>query len=152
MENKFKCKDEVIYRIPGGEWYYGIFSHYQSQGLCFKRAIINGNHYNLETVDILPYEGNEELVGTTNSPYGKNEVELEEGEIILASNNPNMLYDCIGFLERFKEVSGNKFVSNNCDKYDYIIRFSDFNPKDMEETEKHILCIKNGRIVRKNKS
>ena len=153
MEKKFKCKDEVIFRrkISFGNgtlytWDYGVVT-YEDKGIIH---LVGGIYVSYREYDILPYEGNEHLVGTPDSPYGERmEVELEEGEIIFASNDRNMLYDCIGVLERFKEVSGNKFVSYNYDKYDFAIRFSDFNPKDMEETEKHILCVKNGRIVYK---
>ena len=147
METKnFKCKDEVIYRIPGGEWYYGIFSHYKSQGLHLKTAVINGNHYNLETVDILPYEGNEHLVGTTDSP--EEEVRLEEGETLLCtSKNGLSLIDeglDVFHLRRYKSIHTNLFNG----EWSFAIKFSDFNPNDMEETKAKILCVKNGKIVR----
>ena len=96
--------------------------------------------------DILPYEGNEHLVGTTtNEP--EEEVTLEEGEYLFVINDIvetptwwNLIH--LDFVNRyaFFDVEGGKWY--------YAIRFSDFNPNDMEETKKHILCVKNGKVVK----
>lgn len=64
----FECKDEVIYRqkgTPSWEWTYGIFSHYSKRG---ESVIVNGKELYLKAFDILPYVGNEDLVGTINEP------------------------------------------------------------------------------------
>lgn len=150
MEKKFKCKDEVIYRskIEYGNhhWTYGIFSHYEHyQDVTF--ASLGCLSLNINDWDILPYEGNENLVGTSDSP--DEEMILEEGElIIVSSNDSRILSECLGILERFKEVDENRFISKDYDKYEYAIRFRDFDPSNMEETRKHILAVKNGRIIR----
>ena len=85
MEEKFKCKDEVIYRRTDekDEWTYGVFSHY-FKSLNSEGAVINGNYILFSVQEILPYEGNEELVGTTDEP--DEEVILEEGEWILPAD------------------------------------------------------------------
>ena len=149
---KFKCKDEVIYRSPDSEWYYGIFSHYQSQGLCFKRAIINGNHYDLKTIEILPYEGNEHLVGT--DLPAEEEIRLEEGEwVMYAFGGLVSIYPLDYNLGKFIKINegDNNITIQDSDAVRGIskfIRFSDFNPNDMEETSRHILCVKGGKVVR----
>lgn len=66
MNDIYDCKDEVIYRqtdSPYNFWTYGIFSHYEN--VCgLEVAVINGNHIYLQSHIILPYKGNENLVGT----------------------------------------------------------------------------------------
>lgn len=216
MKNKqFKCKDEVIYRFKAGlwlghpePWTYGIFSHYNKDG----SFVINGNSYQGIPIDILPYKGNEHLVGTTDEPQipllererqdtywnsctqlekaflresyndflkedvkgrsiledlcGKHnlqdepeeEIKLEEGEWIMVNDKID-LFPCNWELRYFGYTDETRFRayytelqiatrSSRTIKWKYAIRFSDFNPYDMEETKKHILYIKNGKVVR----
>ena len=152
---KFKCKDEVIYRRTDeeSEWTYGIFSHYYDNNNV--EGVVVDGHFLLSTVhNILPYEGNEHLVGRVDEP--DEEVRLEYGELIIAIDKED--YECgfsdgiIGKVVKFK----NKFIERNgkwgfsipggCNSL--AIRFSDFNPNDMEETKKHILCVNGGKVVK----
>ena len=154
MEKKFKCKDEILLKNKEAEsamWFYAIFSNYCKNNTFI--TISGGITYDLDFFDILPYEGNEHLVGTTHSP--DDEVKLEEGEWIIGIGQydvesflNNRKYGCIGNfkgLERFGDGSCFKFEGGMTT---YAVKFSDFNPNDMEETKKHILCVKNGKIVR----
>lgn len=145
MEKKFKCKDEVIYRrnYEEDEWTYGIFSHYHDN---FRNAVVNGVYITLDSWDILPYEGNEHLVGTDQNT--DEEVRLEEGEYLMGC--------CEIELEHPQYWNIGKYVKNlhkdcfltDCGSYIYAVKFSDFNPSNMEETKKHILCVRNGKIVK----
>lgn len=151
MEKKFKCKDEILFKYTEHEsavWMYAVFSSYSKDNTAF--IVSGGLRYNLDSYDILPYEGNEHLVGTTNSP--DEEVRLEKGEWILTSDYIKGIKDgyCNG--GRFIRIEGASFVIRTYmspgECYTYAIRFKDFNPNDMEETKKHILCVRNGRIIR----
>ena len=148
MEKKFKCKDEVIFRCKieygNQHWTYGIFSHYEyHQDDTF--ASLGCLSLNINDWDILPYEGNEYLVGTTNEP--ETEVRLEEGELLLVADSEDRVIDCISAVRKFVKVLITVFVTNG-GNWSLAIRFRDFDPSNMEETRKHILCVKNGKIVR----
>lgn len=147
MEKKFKCKDEVIYRdknIEEYEWTYGIFSHsYKDDGREW--YVINGEHLSLKQWDILPYKGNEHLVGSTDSP--NEEVKLEEGEICIFSDAINEFLG-FGIISRLVEKKRGLLYDEVGRDWNYAIRYKDFDPFNMEETKKHILYVKNGRIIR----
>lgn len=53
-------------------------------------------------------------------------------------------------LGRFVCLNGDKIdiSDDGCKHWKYCIPFSKFNPNDLEETRKHILCVKNGKLVR----
>ena len=148
---KFKCKDEVIYRdknIEEYEWTYGIFSHsYKDDGREW--YVINGEHLSLKQWDILHYEGNEHLVGTQDEP--ETEVKLEKEYIFVCDRITSLVEEWSlrnfdgcwnGLIQAF-----NNAKATLCG-YKYAIRCSDFNPNDMEETRKHILCVKGGKVVK----
>lgn len=66
INDVYDCKEEVIYRQTNDMynfWTYGIFSHYENT--CGSEvAVINGQKIYLQSHTILPYKGNEKLVGT----------------------------------------------------------------------------------------
>lgn len=149
MENKhkqFKPFDRVLVRRLSISnnlifWKADIFSH--MEGDTFYVTI--GSGY-VTKDEILPYEGNESLVGTTDEP--EEEIKLEYWEWIMATNtfsdDPSAWY-----LEQCANIEGeDKLDTRNKNCYLYFIRFKDFNPNDMEETRKHTLCVKNGKIIR----
>ena len=148
MEKKFKCKDEVIFRalVKYGNpiWSYGIFSHYEQKDDITYAKMIGVVGVDITKWEILPYEGNEHLVGT-DLPADE-EVMLEEGEFIFQSQDPSC-NTTLWVFEVYKKIYGDQFMTG-MGLVSYIIRFSDFNPNDMEETSRHILCVKNGKIVK----
>lgn len=158
MEKKFKCKDKVIYRVENENalWTYGIFSHYihYEDGTC--SAVINGNTLDTVFYQILPYVGNEHLVGTTDEP--EPEIRLEEGEWIMVSNIANSIMPEDWNIRCFHSVNSQDqikiFNNSSCEfhHWKYAIRFRDFDPSNMDGTRKHILEVKNGKIMKyKNK-
>ena len=147
MEKKFKPFDRVIARmVHNEEWQCDLYSH---QDPITKHHVTVG-FAEVKEDNILPYEGNEHLVGTTDEPEERIQVKYWEWIMALSgclekpSNEPSDWY-----LEQFNHISGEENIETKrgC-HYCYFIRFSDFNPNDMEETKKHILCVKNGKIVR----
>lgn len=153
MENKhntFKPFDKVLVRVgAANEWECDFYSHY-----------VEGNGYPHKTLgwrikdeNILPYEGNEHLLGTSDEP--EEEIKLEEGEWVMVCDFPEQ-FDAGWNVRQFKLIQEKRiYVTDRYEcvyaNYTYAIRFKDFNPNDMEETRKHILCVKNGKIIRYKK-
>lgn len=144
METKhkiFKPFDKVLVRDYEWAWSCNFYSYYSED--TSKHYLISGS----EAIDddILPYEGNEHLVGTKNKP--DEEVKLEEGEWLMCAAAP---YDAAGdwVLRQFSITRETSFLVVNGGYWAYAIPFVDFNPNDMEETKKHILCVKNGKVVK----
>lgn len=152
METKhkeFKPFDKVLVRRESRpneivDWRADIFSHIDNDGfyVTIGLGIVTKN-------DILPYEGNEHLVGTTDEP--EEEVELRKGEWVMVSDEKSIDPE-LWRLRRFDGFGSTIRAFNNANgwlcTWGYAIKFSDFNPNDMEETKKHILCVKNGKIVK----
>ena len=128
-------------------WTYDLYSHWDSE----TNSHICVGSGNIEDYNILSCENNEYLVGTTNDPEEK--IKLEEGEYIMVADEP-VISQYEWLLRRFVTIdeSTESFtacaINDTFFRWKYIIRFSDFNPSNMEETRKHMLYVKNGRIVR----
>lgn len=150
----FKPFERVIIRPKDKSdiWIHGLFDNYDEKGI---KVIIGDKYYILSSdkYEFLSYEGNEELVGTTNDP--EEEIILEVGEFIIASDNIYALRIGLGSIGEFRGIKDNRFLKSGFEQYgvpyEYIIRFKDFDPSNMEETRKHILEIRNGKIRYKNK-
>lgn len=149
MEHKktFEPFERVIWRskdYTNNVWKCALYSHYREHDdmheLADSMAISDNSHY------ILPFAGNETLVGTSDMPC--EEVELKEGELIFLFDDIVSFEDFIIALRKFAGISGNTILSENKFNWKYCIPFSHFNPNDMEETKKNILCAKNGKIVK----
>lgn len=145
----FKPYDRVLVRkmdIDDYHWFVDLYSHYSTleKHCCVGATEINDS-------DILPYEGNEHLLGTDFEPEER--VELKEGEWVMVSHEPNVS-QYKWSLRRVAAIHESTECFIVCDqdntpfRWKYVIRFSDFNPNDMEATKAKILCVRNGRIVR----
>lgn len=149
MEHKFKCKDEVIFREKDINkkkcWTYSVVSHENEHNIFLSGYIaLPKAHY-----DVLPYEGNEDLVGTTDEPIIEEEVYLKEGELVFGFDEVEMLDDFNMSFGKFTR-SNIDDISLDCGYFDYCIPFSKFNPDDLEATKKEILTVKNGKLVKAN--
>lgn len=144
MGKKFKAFDRVL--VKDGihdEWLCDFYSHYNNK----IKQHVTITYTLLEDSNILPYEGNENLVGSDQNP--DEEVRLEEGELLVCSDDLERLKTGHGVIENFVRTASNEFyIKQGGFCYNFCIRFSDFNPNDMEETSRHILCVKNGKIIR----
>lgn len=146
MEKKFKCKDEVLVRynrVEKMEWTYGIFSHETKDFIVLCGDI----RLNREFFDIIPFDGNEHLVG--NYDAQEEEIVLEIGTKVMSMTDDGKWVLCV--LDRvttnglYEELSdGSLYVMK------YIVPFSKFNPNDMEATNKEILTVRNGKLVKAN--
>lgn len=145
---KFQPFDKVLVRVSASNrWECSFYSYYDDEDNEYSHRTF---HYCIKDENILPYKGNEHLVGTTDEP--EEEVELEEGEYVMVCDDRSILpeewrirkYD--GYGNGGIKVFNN--VSNDIGNWYYAIRFKDFDPSNMEETQKHILHIKYGKLVR----
>lgn len=144
MEHKFKCKDEVIvrYKKPGCCWFYGVVSYSDDKGV----VLSGGFRHSYEIYEVLPYEGNEDLVGTTNEPDEK--ITIESDELVYVFNSIDSIDKMIVVLDRINNVTKYGIVVKNSGTWTYCIPFSKFNPADLEATKKEILTVKNGKLVK----
>ena len=144
----FNAFDKVLVRSQfayDGIWFADLYSHYS-----------NNMHYSIgmsqiDDYDIVPYEGNEHLLSTTDDP--EEDVKLRMGEYIMVADKPNVSeykWTLRKFAGTHKSTECLAAVALDDTKFrwKYAIRFSDFNPYYMEETKKHILCVRNGKVVR----
>lgn len=144
METKFKCKDEVLYRLKNPEdsfhyWTYGIFSHYQPGYKGEMMASINGSLRFLKDCDIIPYKGNEALVGTIDDTPGV-EVTLADGTYVMVIHSlvsPIRLQDW-KLQQWFKHEAG----------WSIMVPLSDFDPSDWEKTKKKAVYYKKGKLYK----
>lgn len=147
MEHKqFKPFDKVLVREISPYWSCDLYSHFNSDSETHETTALR----NIKDCDILPYEGNEYLLGTTEEP--EEEITIENGEYCFGADKDEItklvnwqlfMFDCRDDSDdTFKERFGRGRY------FDFAIRFSDFNPNDLDETRKHILCVRNGKIVR----
>ena len=149
---QFKPFDKVLVRYvlyDGNTWVVDLYSHYSyNHHVCVGMSEVRDN-------DILPFEGNEHLVGTTNEP--EEEISLKRGECLMVIDKID-LSPCTWELRYFSYTDETRFRTyyietqkeeRSCAAgWKYAVRFSDFNPYDMEETKKHILCVRNSKIIK----
>lgn len=137
----FNAFDKVLVRDKWDDkWQIDLYSHFDEEckqhiTMCYGDGVKGNN--------ILSYKGNEHLVGTTDEP--EEELELEEGEWLMVCDTPSLNVDNWCFT-RLYGIIANTFQSKHT-HWRYAIRFKNFNPYNMEETTKHILYIKNNKVV-----
>ena len=156
MEKKFKTFDKVLVRDHEEIWQPDLYGFWDK---CRDRHQTMMNN-SIADDDILPYEGNEYLVGTTDSP--DEEVRLEKGEwVAFLRGSGNQRIWTVGKFFGY-ELEKSPFVSNEQQFKMYtidehpgnyilssqVVKFSDFNPNDRESMKTKILCVKNGKVVR----
>lgn len=155
MKHKeFKPFDKVLVSDSNGIWQIDFYSHWSDE--CEQHVTLAyGDGLKIDDNDILLFEGNEHLVGTTDEP--DEEIDLKEGDWVMREDSKIFTSISTNFRPvKFIKVSDNLFeveeelnnglkLSRWCN---LCIRFSDFDPTDMEKTKKHILCAKDGKIVR----
>lgn len=143
----FKPFDKVLVRQSKiTEWECDIYSHYNAM---YNTHTTIG-YDEVEKYNILPYEGNEQLAGTKDET--EEEIRLEKGEWLFVSDDFSFRPE-EWFLRKFDKCKNGGIYAFNTSSgklsgWNYAIRFADFTPNDMTETLKHILCVKNGKIVK----
>lgn len=139
MENKFKCKDEVIYRThKKTEWMYGIYSY---QG-TFNHFLVGDILVKFGIGDVLPYEGNEHLVGTTDEPE---KPLLFEGQIVLAFCDFDELLNHDLVMGKFKGVDEKidmiLIEGSKGTHFRYCVPFSKFDSFDYGATKAEVIMV-----------
>lgn len=145
METKhktFKPFDKVLVRDSQDVWQIDFYSHWNKD--YAQHVILSyGDGVIFKDKDILPYEGNEHLLGTLNMP----EEEFKKDEYYVFLDTPSLYIGISGIFGTVHYVTRHRFVRGGM-SWEYAIPLSKFNPNDLEETKKHILCVKKGRVVR----
>lgn len=151
MENKhkhFRPYDRVLVRDSENRWQIDFYSHWSKEHGRYI-TLAYGNEFLITDGDVLPFEGNEHLVGTSDEP--EEEIRLEEGEWLMVSDFIEGI-KCMYFTSsKFEKIDESLFrvkLRLGSMYYKYAIRASDYIPGDMEESKKKILCVKNGKIIR----
>lgn len=153
MEKKFKCKDEVLVRynrVEKSEWAYGIFSHETKDYIVLCGDMV----FNRYHINVIPFAGNEHLVGTTDEP--EEEIIIKEGEYVFFAFELNLAayeweFGKLHLCRPDERFSIQVFSESGRMQYPkYIVHFSKFNPNDMESTKKEILTVRNGKLVKAN--
>ena len=135
-ERKFKAFDKVLYRLIGTqgptEWIPGIFSRYHQCG-C---SLIGGQMLSAGQGEVIPYEGNENLIGKKTRVQPYQEVMLDPGEYIICfEHDPQKVGSMFGSIRRFKtiDVTQKMFVTEHAN-WSRCIRLKDFKP-DMDPAD-----------------
>lgn len=146
MKHKiFKPFDKVLVRdLNNSKWHCAIYSHFDEPHHYTSYPYPKKDEY------ILPYEGNEHLISTTDEP--EEEITLEQGEWILVSSFYDRLSEGIGVTRKYYKTGDNVIYTKDVDDeiyhFGFCIPFKYFSPNNMKEIKKRILCVKNGKIVR----
>lgn len=136
---EFKPFDKVLARVYN-TWEARFFNRIDIAG---KYQLTSGA--TVKEKDILPYEGNEHLLGTNKEP--EKEITLKKGERIICSNSDDALLSGNGWITNFVEINkeDDLIVDVNIHEWVYCIPFSQFKEKN---TKHDILCVLNGKLIR----
>lgn len=141
MEKKFEPFEKVLTRMgPGKTWEPDLYS-YSSQTNLHKTI---GGCWKSDR-DIIPFEGNEHLVGTTDEP--EEEIVLKEGEFILCHDFIEMIQDGVGTLSKYVGLVVDN-IKCKAGTFHYCIPMSKYNQNNLEETRKWILKVKGDKLVK----
>lgn len=141
---KFKPFDKVLVRVDEGfRWYPDFYNHSEKKLHYLMRSSPK------EDKNIIPYEGNEHLIGTTDEP--EEEITLAVGELILMSDSIVGIREGLGVVLNYKGIYRENIVATNERGYLHCIPMSKYNPNNLEETRKWILVVQNGKLVKVNK-
>lgn len=138
MEHKnFKPFEKVLVKDTG-EWTCTFYSHWsEKSNVHFTTTLVW-----YRDARILPYEGNEHLLGTCDEPE-KEEALIEVGELCYGFYNMDDLYDfddiVFGRFDGISKVSEEILVSNA--PVDICIPYSKFDPNDIEATKKEAITV-----------
>ena len=134
---EFKPFDKVLVRNSFGNWYPNLYSHYN----CFSHKTITDHYY--KDKDIIPYEGNEHLLGTNKEPEER--ITLKKGERIICSDSISKLLNGYGVIDTFSRICDNVIDDSEGCPWKYCIPYSQFKEKNSEHD---ILYVQNGKLVR----
>lgn len=152
---QFKMFEEVLIRQKyTGNWTRGIYCGFD-KGFHMVETV---GWFDRQITDegIIPYKGNEHLLGWN----GWEEfVDLAQGEYVLVNDNYSINACAWRIMTFTGDVTENMFeVWNKIEHVNFcksfaqhclnVVRFSEFNPNDMEQTRDKVLCVKNGKIIR----
>lgn len=151
MELNFAPFDRIIIgntKMKSWEpWFCAQFSHIEGDFL----RVVGGNKFDLRSCQVLPFEGNEYLLGTTDTPVLiPFEVETPIGTSLVVGNTIERLLDGQGIPRTLIGVSRDEFrtrLKKKESKFKFAIRSELYKPEDLELVREHILVVHNGKVV-----
>ena len=148
--NNFKPFDKVIWRYKKSKtaWSVNMFSHYYSQTDCI---VLIGLVFNSDDIEILPYEGNEYLVGTTDDPV--EEVKIKSGEqIVVFEDLCNFKHEAYTIPVRtFASANVYIYVRECFAGYKYCARLKDVDLNNPSTIIENALEVKDDKLVKVKK-
>lgn len=147
QKKKFEPFEKVIIKRKNEScgvvrlWTCAEFSHYNGNFI----SLAGGYEYDLDMFDVLPFEGNAHLVGTSDMP--DEEVKLIYGNLIFASSDENRPPQNWTYTQ-YHGIGDCRIKGKGACVYLFCVPFEKFNPNDMKETRKHILTAINGKLVK----
>lgn len=149
-QKKFEPFDKILLKNKkeGFKWWCDWFSHEDKDNIY----TVGFGEYPKDIFDIIPFEGNETLVGT--SDMTDDSFDLKDGErIVVFYDEREFINKGICNIRYYRGIKGDVIYSScnengNISSYKFCIPLSKFNPDDMAETRKHILTVKNGKLVK----
>lgn len=141
----FKPFEKIVYRYKYSEdsrWTCGLISHVAGPSLY----LVGGAVMNpLSSWEVLPFEGNEDLVGSCSSAVRSAHLPYEGYAVF--SDSAYELRKGRGMIEPFTGVNQATF-STAFTQYNYCIPLLDFmSAKKNSELSKHIYCVKDGKVT-----
>lgn len=126
MKHDFKPFQKVLVRdvSAGDGWRASFFSHYH----CGKPATINGWEFG----QMIPYEGNERLLGTNEDP----EKPLKNGDTVLVWDEGDMMKR-ISVYSHYDFETGKHAIYVYSDKFTFWDHAQKFVPASVEDREGH---------------
>lgn len=141
----FKPFDKVLYRINKRQSWTPSFYQYGNDVCNF----VLGNITSIKNENILPYKGNEHLVGICDEP--EEEIHLAVDELVMVSDSLSGIKAGTGFVYNYSNIINKIIVLTNGIGYAYCIPMSKYDPNNLEKTRKWILKVQNGKLVKVNK-
>lgn len=145
QENNFRLFDKVLLKEKYKEtrWFKDVYSHETDDD----HVTLGCHYFPKDEYYILPLEGNEHLIGTSDVPGLPDEVQINEGEYIFATSDENAnplewIYTVYNGLSK----DGHSIRCRGARTALFCVRFKRFNPYDMEETRRHVLTVVDGHL------
>lgn len=137
---QFEPYDKVLIRFSDNTWRARLFSHKDKYD---NYTVTSGGA--VKEKDIIPFEGNEHLLGTNENP--EEGIILDKEERIICSDNIEVLINGGGYITKFSDIDedNNLIIDVYINQWFFCIPFSEFEEKNSEHD---ILCVRNGKLVR----
>lgn len=142
MESKFKTFDKVLMRrrnTPASVWQPFFFSYEGQTTYC----MVGGACYDKSIHELLPFEGNESLIGTNIPVVTK----PTKGEFCIFSDSADRLREGVGVVDILDSMGDHSFKTVSDEEFIFCIPFELFKTIDTRRgRDEAILYIQDGQL------